>query len=283
MPKRPDVLCAGSCGRLIWSGSGCLPPGQAMCRACRAEVRSTKPRPPRARPRFSATCETCSVSFRARTRKQRYCSVACRNVVYRELRRPGWRTQNHQRRTKLRMTDVTIEYERALRRKAKTCPLCKVRLVSVPFTPQSKELDHILPINVGGTHTVGNVRFICRLCNQRRPKDGSDYVGQLTLWAEDAAVVAGLPPAKTRPKAPACSLCGVSTDGGRSRCDACRFDVRGRRAADLRAQGMSWREVSLKLGYANESGAYLAARKYGDRNTIARWPKYVSKGAMGAA
>ena len=35
MPRYPGVLCAGLCGRLIWAGTGSLPEGRAMCRACR--------------------------------------------------------------------------------------------------------------------------------------------------------------------------------------------------------------------------------------------------------
>lgn len=67
-------------------------------------------------------------------------------------------------------------------------PTCDVKLTDQPFLPNSKELDHMVPINVGGTHTIGNVRIICRRCNERRPKDGSDYVGPVTLWAEVAGV-----------------------------------------------------------------------------------------------
>lgn len=70
-----------------------------------------------------------------------------------------------------------------MRAKAKRCPLCEVRLVNEPYLPASKELDHIVPLNVGGTHTLGNVRIICRTCNIGRPKDGSDYTGPVTLWA----------------------------------------------------------------------------------------------------
>lgn len=71
-----------------------------------------------------------------------------------------------------------------MRRCARTCPLCSVRLTGKPGLPHSKELDHIIPVSVGGTHTIGNVRIICRQCNQRRPKDGSDYSGPVTLWAQ---------------------------------------------------------------------------------------------------
>jgi 5-methylcytosine-specific restriction endonuclease McrA len=78
---------------------------------------------------------------------------------------------------------VTPEYEQALRQKARKCPLCLTRMTDEPVRLNSKELDHIVPRNAGGTHTVGNVRIICRSCNVRRPKDGSDYTGPVTLWA----------------------------------------------------------------------------------------------------
>jgi hypothetical protein len=126
--------------------------------------------------------------------------------------------------------------------KAKRCPLCSVKLEDAPFLPASKELDHIIPINVGGTHTIGNVRIICRLCNQKRPKDGSDFVGQPTLWAEDPDVmpkpvrvkkakppkvarVRKPPPPKPQPRP--CRTCGIEiVPGGRGRprmwCEECR-------------------------------------------------------------
>jgi hypothetical protein len=190
--------------------------------------------------------------------------------------RPFWRAKNHARRTKLRMTDVTIDYERALRRKAKICPLCKVRLVSEPFTPRSKELDHILPINVGGTHTIGNVRIICRQCNQERPKDGTDYAGQLTLWAEDATIAA------VQKKAPGRCPCGARRPSGRDLCYSCKprsgrtpaemMDL-GRLAAKMRADGMRWQDISDQTGIRNVGNTYTYATKHGDASDVARWPQ----------
>lgn len=71
-----------------------------------------------------------------------------------------------------------------MRRRTRKCPLCGVWMTGKPNQPNSKHLDHILPRNQGGTHTHGNVRIICALCNLTRPKDGSDYTGPLTLWAQ---------------------------------------------------------------------------------------------------
>jgi hypothetical protein len=94
------------------------------------------------------------------------------------------RLKSHRRHDRERLTDITPEYEMALRVKAKRCPLCDVKMLDEPYLPASKELDHIVPQGAGGTHTVGNVRIICRTCNLARPWDGSDYSGPVTLWAQ---------------------------------------------------------------------------------------------------
>lgn len=97
------------------------------------------------------------------------------------------RHRAHTKRTSV--SDVTPEQETAMRKAARKCPLCGVKLTSKPKLPNSKHLDHILPINQGGTHTHGNVRIICADCNRKRPHDGSDFDGQLTLWAQGPAPV----------------------------------------------------------------------------------------------
>lgn len=94
------------------------------------------------------------------------------------------RAKTYLRKATVRLTDITPEFDEALRAKAKHCPLCAAKLIDAPYLPNSKELDHIVPLNVGGTHTIGNVRIICRRCNQARPWDGSDYSGPVTLWAQ---------------------------------------------------------------------------------------------------
>lgn len=103
-----------------------------------------------------------------------------------ERERARQRIKTYRRRDWARLTDITPEYEMGLRAKAKRCPLCRVKLTDKPYLPHSKELDHIIPKGAGGTHTIGNVRIICRTCNITRPKDGSDYTGPVTLWAEVA-------------------------------------------------------------------------------------------------
>lgn len=192
MARRPDTPCSG-CGKLLFRGRGSLPPGQMMCRPCRTE-RFGKTR--------EATCAHCSGAFRSVRHTGRWtetCSLSCaqqRRLRVQgippggdpEKRRAKSRAKNHRRRENRRSEylRVTPEYERTLRGKARRCPLCEVRMTGEPYQPTSKELDHIVPLNVGGTHTIGNVRIICRACNRARPSDGSDYAGPVTLWAQGA-------------------------------------------------------------------------------------------------
>jgi 5-methylcytosine-specific restriction endonuclease McrA len=80
------------------------------------------------------------------------------------------------------VSDIRPERELSMRREARDCPLCGVLMTAEPRKPNSKHLDHIVPIGIGGTHTLGNVRIICADCNLRRPKDGSD-VGMVRMVA----------------------------------------------------------------------------------------------------
>jgi hypothetical protein len=142
------------------------------------------------------------------------------------------RAKTHRRKAVGRQSDITLEYEQELRRKAKRCPLCQVRMTIKPYLPTSKELDHMVPLNVGGTHTVGNVRIICRDCNIHRPRDGSDYLGPVTLWATHPGFVVA---PKRQPRAiPRCQ-CGAEKHSGRCwTCEPSRIKPRvadGHRAA----------------------------------------------------
>lgn len=204
-----------------------------------------------------------------------------------EKRKARERAKTHLRKAVGRYADVTPEDERRMRDKAKRCPLCKVKLIKEPYLPTSKELDHMVPLNMGGTHTHGNVRIICRACNQARPKDGSDYLGPVTLWAQDQAVAATLvatrvriKPTTTEPRPQPSCECGRLLYGGR--CWTCNPNHpqraptyvpaasltyaqkrdRTRQAARMRAEGKSWWEIADTLGYGRESSALQAVRDY---------------------
>jgi 5-methylcytosine-specific restriction endonuclease McrA len=194
MPSNPNTLCGGTCGRLIWPNYSA--PGRPVCRDCRRVARGEPLEP--LRRNFANAGKTCSdpqgCARPARTRGLCKTHYNKANGYYigdlpknPDRERARLRLKTHRRKDWSRLTDVTPEFEMALRVKAKRCPLCSVKLIDRPYEPCSKELDHIIPKGVGGTHTIGNVRIICRTCNLARPKDGSDYTGPVTLWAQEVA------------------------------------------------------------------------------------------------
>lgn len=224
-----------------------------------------------------------------------YCALGLCKGHYKKAHGAHWKTGNpearkardraktHKRRYATRTSDVTTTYEQELRAKAKRCQLCRVSLVAEPYLAASKELDHMVPLGVGGTHTIGNVRIICRACNLARPKDGSDYSGPVTLWAVDPGFVIPSPRrAKTVRllKGPQTCQCGKRMQHGI--CYGCnpthpmrpptyipadRFTPeqqveRAHTAKRMRAQGTSWWIVADTLGYGRESSALLAIRRY---------------------
>jgi hypothetical protein len=228
-----------------------------------------------------------------------------RTMCSRECRREDGkaRVRNRQNLKRSSVSDITPEQEMAMRKRARKCPLCGVRLTNKPGLPNSKHLDHILPISQGGTHTHGNVRITCRTCNLTRPKDGRDFVGQLTLFAQGPSPVSrprkprntrtcgkGLHPwipeniAVWKDGKKHCKLCRRANDDRHHprqqrqcgcgalfapasqhvrMCPACT-DTAARKAAELHATGgLTWDEVAAQVGYGSGWGAAYAARRVG--------------------
>jgi hypothetical protein len=86
------------------------------------------------------------------------------------------RNSNSKRRTVYEDTDITTDWLMRLKKETKHCKLCGVEMNDIHHHPAQFNLDHIIPINIGGKHIMENVRFICYKCNQSRPNDGSDEI-----------------------------------------------------------------------------------------------------------
>lgn len=118
MPRRPDTPCTG-CGKMMWRGTGSRPPGEAMCRPCRAIRRGQMPgekqRDLRDVPKTrEVECEHCGLTVvRKRSRGQvpRFCSDRCQSSAYAKRRAA------YQKRGRLsqRMKDARAKARRASR------------------------------------------------------------------------------------------------------------------------------------------------------------------------
>lgn len=95
MARKRDILCAGTCGRLIWRGKGCLPEGRAMCKPCRAQRRGELP------PTSLCANAGCGRAFvpratdggRNRGKPTKTCSESCR--IARMVAANGGRERPH--------------------------------------------------------------------------------------------------------------------------------------------------------------------------------------------
>lgn len=304
-------LPCSRCGSLMWRGKSSLPEGNAVCQPCRREQPQPYTRVDRYIPRPCAHCGraytdpargTCSdrcarlrmgtnvrrlnsiptqplpcddcgeLTTRGRNQAGRFC-VACAKG----RRRASYSAKAAKRRAVERLSDITASYLSELIADARCCPMCDVQMTDHPGCPESKHVDHIVPMAIGGTHTVGNVRVICRTCNLARPHDGSDLAGhQPTLWAQDLNVAESLV-SLVPDHRPRC-VCGSVVRQGRCwRCEpsrrrAARTDE-GQRAAVLRACGVGWQDIADQLGFSGPGAAYICASKWGDPDAIAQWPR----------
>mgnify|MGYP001608873527 CR=1 FL=1 len=84
------------------------------------------------------------------------------------------RKRDYIRRSRCKETDIDVRWIITLRNDTDICVVCGIVMVEDGMLSNGKTLDHILPLNVGGKHMKINVRYICRTCNIKRPRDGHD-------------------------------------------------------------------------------------------------------------
>ena len=190
----------------------------STCTACGVEIKSETCVPKRLR-----KCDGC----RSRTQSLRELKVVNPDAYERELARLRLKS-TMRRRVATKFTDVTRSYEIRIRKSARWCAICGNRLAA------ERHVDHIVPIELGGTHTRDNLRVTCPACNLGRPRDYSD-IGhfQMNLWmgtdasAERVAVHVNRAFRIDR----TCSKCGLSEsvpDSRTWRRDMVCFDCRGK-------------------------------------------------------
>lgn len=110
--------------------------------------------------------ESCHKYYEKNKDKIKIKYLAAKETQSYKMRR---RNYKHTRRAREKDTDITKKWLLDLMTRTKECMICDCKL-----TDENRQLDHILPLFVGGAHSKDNVRFVCKKCNQTRPKDGSD-------------------------------------------------------------------------------------------------------------
>lgn len=155
MPRRPDMPCA-DCGRLMWRGPGVLGPGISRCRACRQAV------PIRASGKHPCVdCGAPAIGIRCR---------ACRDADQRsgqttaEILENRRTLERRRREREKRAPGLTTTQRKHLRdqwrRQRRVCAYCQ----KAPAT----QVDHVIPLALGGTNHIGNLAPSCGPCNRAK-------------------------------------------------------------------------------------------------------------------
>lgn len=118
-------------------------------------------------PQFRA-CIGCGDSFLQSARWQQRCAPDCVT--------PAERRQRREQRARRRAIERGAEADRidpfvVFARDGWTCQICGAetpRRLRGQMVSRAPELDHIIPLALGGTHTWNNVQCACRECNGRK-------------------------------------------------------------------------------------------------------------------
>lgn len=181
--RQPNALC-GVCGQPYRKKQSsavcsyqCLKKRQAIHREAMVRLQTGN---------RQRTCSECGKAFDnpygwgvSRT----VCSKRCAN---RRMRRQGQsHGKSHTARARSRgsLADPTIRRVDIFERDQWKCQLCgrttPRRLLKDYRSLQAPTLDHIVPLSIGGSHTVENLQCACRSCNSRK---GAKPLGQLRIF-----------------------------------------------------------------------------------------------------
>jgi len=106
-------------------------------------------------------CRLCGLLFSPLygfTGKAHYCSE-CRKLV------PGG-VASIRRRKRIKAASIEVVVRSVVFERDKwRCALCAIKTIKAPYKDNSAELDHIIPLALGGEHSYANTQCACRKCN----------------------------------------------------------------------------------------------------------------------
>lgn len=135
-------------------------------------------------------CRDCGSKAKGLGERSRKC-VQCHEQRKAEHRAAARKTENRKRHKRIyksrrRAIERGIHADRidplkVFARDKWTCHLCGIKTperLRGTYEPRAPELDHVVPLAAGGTHTWGNVKCSCRQCNGMK---SDKAMGQLGL------------------------------------------------------------------------------------------------------
>lgn len=141
---------------------------------------------------LNCVCKNCKVLFKQKTHlggKSVYCQHCAKEMV-KKHRGKSSRIAKSRRRARIRNTkNDPIDPFDVFTAAEWSCYLCgksTPKSLRGTYDNRAPELDHIIPLSKGGTHTMDNVACACRKCNQIKgdilpnaPRRGNSSAGSL--------------------------------------------------------------------------------------------------------
>jgi hypothetical protein len=128
----------------------------------------------RAKAKQPKTCKGCGVAYTS-AKRTTYCSGRCSRKTLKRI-------EKRLRKARLRVLSCEpVDPMVVFRRDRWTCQLCGCktpRRYQGMMTARAPELDHIIPLALGGAHSYQNTQCACRTCNGLK---GAKPLGQLRL------------------------------------------------------------------------------------------------------
>jgi hypothetical protein len=127
-------------------------------------------------PNTRRTCDECGVDYCPRDKRQSYCSLACSGKAFHRI-------TTRVRRARVAKVEVEkVDPIRVFERDGWKCQLCGIKTpkqLRGSRANNAPELDHIMPISKGGSHSYTNTQCSCHKCNHAK---GSKPLGQTLLF-----------------------------------------------------------------------------------------------------
>ncbi len=115
-------------------------------------------------PEVEIQCDVCGRMFFNRKKNRRYCSDVCKEEILKQQKH----TAKQNRRARLRNAFVAPVFRKEIyERDGWVCQICGEVVDGglLPPHPMSPSIDHIVPLNKGGTHEPDNVQLAHFICN----------------------------------------------------------------------------------------------------------------------
>lgn len=152
--------------------SSLFTPNSSFHFICSDECRSA---PVWRRPKVVSSCSDCGSSI-VGTAARRRCDE-CNKRTAKSVRK------HRQRAAKFGGVCEVVSPIQVFERDGWRCQLCGIKTpkrLRGTYKPTAPELDHIIPLSLGGSHTYQNTQCACRACNGAK---GAKPLGQLRLIA----------------------------------------------------------------------------------------------------